>query len=172
MISLFFIAAFSLPGVCEDPEATALSFPALPSPDSSFPDRPQRAEPHPNDLDARGYADKVTFYQGQPVIIVATGDSPEIQPLDISANGILVSPTYLSYLEKVEVWGRGLEDYHRVNQAACMDRQDRLEWQVGKLQEKKPFFKRDGVLLAEGALVATVAILTAAWSLNQVQGGE
>jgi len=161
MSTLILLLLLSAPSVAEEAE--------------TFLPLPERVEPAENDLDARGYADKIPFYQGQPVLITRTGDDPEVTPLAVEANGVLVAPTYLSYLEKTAAWSEGAEKYLTLTQASCFDSQARLEWMLTQKQAEldaerrpTPFIQKDWVKFAGGALVATGAVLTAGWALGQI----
>ena len=67
--------------------------------------RPVRADPAPDDMDAKGYPDKVPFFNGTPV---QAEFQPETGwrsiPIVIPADAILVAPSYLAWLERVEAW--------------------------------------------------------------------
>ena len=141
----------------------------------AFPPLPERAEPKDGDLDALGFSDKIPFYQGRPVVISSAGETPVITSLEVNANGILVAPSYLSYLEKRAAWGVGAEQNLKLTVAEHEDRQARLEWMLARTQadldaerEPAPVFQRDWVKIAAGALVGSGAVLTAAWALGQV----
>ena len=144
-----------------------------------LPALPERAAPAGEDMDAKGYADKVTFYAGQPVLIIRTGDAPEVQPFPVDADGVLVAPTYLSFLEKRSAWSEGAEQYLELQAAACDDQVARVEWMLKQTEtalaeERKPVpvMQLDWVKFASGALVGTAAVLTAGWALGQVNGGQ
>lgn len=142
---------------------------------AALPPLPVREAPTATDMDAKGYPDKVPFYQGKPVNIVRTGDTPEVTPVDIKANGVLVAPSYLAYLEKLAAWSAGADRYLQLTTADCTDQTARLEWMLTQKQAELdaertplPVLQRDWAKFAGGALVATGAILTAGWALGQL----